>query len=271
MNRQRCPRCGALNGPESRWCTQCHLVLSENPSSPAPASEVTPEPADTSVVSRPLARTGPTPSLGSALLTSALRSPAPGAEPAGLRASGPDAAENALARARWTCEQCETENTYLHDECAACGVSLFDPLRDEVEVKDVPPAKVLAASLAPGGGFVVLGQVGQAAMRAMFTLWAFGLGFLVPSRLPTLRVLFLLVGLAGWAVSAHDALAFRDGRRSSMLLRPKVVMAAVGILMAVLLASLMTSAKPGQGPTTPLGPDETYTPGMFQDPPAPGG
>ena len=290
MTLERCPRCGARNAATSPWCGQCHAILkaeaggrepSGSPDAGRPSPEQPPggrpETPDSSAAGAP--RT-----LGAALLSTALGvTPVGSGAPPAIADPQPEPPRakpgaEALQRAEWTCAVCGSANPYADDVCAACGASLFAPLKEVTPLRDVPARRVLAASAAPGGGFFVLGLTGAGVLRLLLVAWSLGTGLalasLAPGRLIGVRLLFLAAGVAVWAASAWDAVATQRRDHGSVLLRGRVIMVAVAGLLVVLVFSMLSSTRPpspgdlGQDPPSappstrvgPFGPSPTPPP-----------
>lgn len=189
--------------------------------------------------------------LGAALLSSALGSATrPPPMEAAPGASSVDPGIEALGQAHWTCSACKAQNSYTHDACATCGTSLFAPLVEKQQLKEISEDKVLTFSLVPGGGFFALGLNGAGAVRLMLTAWALGLGLMVP--VAAVKVLFVVVGFGVWGVSAWDALVTSRGDRRSVLLGPKAMMGIVAGLLVLLVAGMVLAApRPSLTPGAP--------------------
>jgi hypothetical protein len=290
MNLERCPKCAALNAKTSKWCTQCLTRLDEAPA-PTPEPVVDPGPAQ-----GPPPTAGSLASLGGALASAALPGAAPTAAtaptaPPGIAAAvtsasgtanaartdpiagtstqAPADANAALAKARWTCTRCGEENTYNDENCAACGLSLFAPLvKRGPKAKEAPARSVLLGSLVPGGGFFVLGLAGSGVARLLMTMWALGIAVFLGTQgaLLALKILFVVAGLAVWAVSAVDALSAQRGDEGAVILKNRVIVITMGVLLAILFIGLVTTARaptnsPDKGPVVIPTPAGTFTPG----------
>jgi hypothetical protein len=277
VDEERCPHCGAHNAPRSRWCGQCLAVLERGGPDEGGVSqgarltgrdhlEAPPPPSQTSWAT-------PEGMLGAALVSTAL---APGgarqlggdlpppvmAAAASVKTAEPlgkaDPALEALHRARWTCVRCSSQSSYADESCAACGASLFAPLAEPKRTaRDMPSQTVLLASLLPGGGFFALGLPSLAVTRLLLSLWALGVGIVLPGRIMFVKVLYLVIGLGVWGASGWDALVTSRGDDASVILRAKVVMAVVGALLVLLLGGMVVSTPraspdgPGLGPGGP--------------------
>jgi hypothetical protein len=206
------------------------------------------------------ALTAPRPfSIGAALASSALNpspvlpvtaapsvaavSPMPVADTGRLAPDGGDQVE-ALRHAYWTCSRCAAENTYAQDACPTCGTSLFEPLAERRKaIKTVDEKSVILSAAVPGGGFFRLGLNGAGVARLLLVAWALGTALFLPGRVMALKILFLLAGLAVWAVSASDALATRRGATSGVILRNKAIVGVVVGLLLVLFIGMVAGTR----------------------------
>ncbi|HWL91618.1 MAG TPA: zinc ribbon domain-containing protein [Actinomycetota bacterium] len=176
MDELRCPSCGALVIADAEWCGQCFTSLKD-------ASD--PEPATTSVISRPAIE--------------------------GERREGG-------AGATWPCPTCGSQNPIELDECSVCGTSFAQLLRQDEPRPTVSPRDAFLWSLTfPGVGHAKAGRAADGIARGTLFVLAFGLALVIVlsgvSSAPIFGVVSLLLvsALTIYLGSAAEAYRIADG------------------------------------------------------------
>lgn len=210
-----CSYCGARNPAEAEWCGQCFSSLGINAATrPDGSDDSIRERVDlpeSAVPVRP-----PTPTDGEA-------------EPSSPRRT----------KARvWVCSVCETPNPLDAQHCAACGTSIFASFGAEDEEHiDVDPQRALLRSvLFPGLGhaYAQQGLLGSAVGGLTVMALGFG-GALVATGVGRFGWPLILLAIAIWVAAALDAFRLAEGQTDSLLLRPRVLTALVGLVMVVVI------------------------------------
>ena len=212
-----CSECGARNPAEVAWCGQCFASLAADDQPPqgqsAPAQST--EDGVSHAVAVETDETMPTGEAGST------------GEGAG-----------------WVCTMCETFNPLEAQQCAACGTSIYKSFgAEDDERPDADPQKALMRSIMfPGLGHTYAGQGLLGAALVGLTLMALGFGIaLVASGRIGLGWPLILLAIVIWVAAALDSVRIARGDTEGMVLRPRVVTALVGIVMAVLIIGALTA------------------------------
>lgn len=215
---ETCPTCGARNGPDAAWCTQCWTPLgAEEAPSPAP-----PPPPPTGL-------DGEADGAPDGLLPLPPPAPrSPALEDDGsarqLRAGGGRFRET-VEGLEWVCATCGEWNPIERITCSVCGAAFGRSLgAEEPPRPEVAPALLVGASLLlPGAGHWLLGLRGAAVLRALLgVVWgAGGLALLLQARGTGQSLLPAVPLLLGWAVvaagTANDAVVEGGGEGSIVL------------------------------------------------------
>ncbi len=247
-----CPSCGARNPDGARWCSLClHRFESargesgRTPSaragfSPGPTRQESPGAAFAATATRSSGIVLPVALIDGPDEQNSTSNPAPRPEqlgPAGLSSAPRAVSARAAAlgivltdygELAWSCRRCGTANSIDYLDCSVCGWSLFEPLKKQADpARPVTPdvRRVRAWGIVPGGGQWVLGRKGDAIARGALVVWLIGVGIALSNPLVKwAQLLFLMSGVAAWAVSARDAIksvaetgtgsADRDGLRN---------------------------------------------------------
>ena len=182
----RCPQCGARNGADAEWCTQCYARLTA-----ATAEEAAAAPSPPASPRSTAAAGG-----GSTL------------------ASGDGRFRQTEDGLEWRCATCEEWNPIERLSCAVCSTPFGTTPADDQQAArpDVPAALLVGGSLVlPGLGHWLLGLRGTAFLRGLLALvWGLGgLLLLLRARASGQSVIPAVPLLLGWAVvaagSANDA------------------------------------------------------------------
>jgi ribosomal protein L40E len=206
VDERRCRTCGALVADDATWCGQCYSPLTEEARAPEPAHAV--------------GTVG-----GSETPTAASE----GGEPF------------------WPCPTCRSRNPIAADVCTVCGTPFSQLFReDEAERPSVEPRDALAWSLVfPGLGHRKLGRPLDGLARGVLFGVAFlfailtGLGANNP-LLFAVFVLFLVVGLGVYALSAYEA--YRMAQGGAVLVGSRVLLWALVLVIFLAVALLAVSA-----------------------------
>ncbi len=267
----RCPECGARNGADAEWCTQCYTSLVPPPSEGESDLPGTPgSDAETATEAAPDAASAvpppppPPPQPGSegapdGLLP--LPPPPPGqraqddptgAQPRPLQAGGGRFRETDEGL-EWVCEVCQEWNPIERITCTVCATPFGRTLGAEAEPErpDVPAALLTVASLVlPGTGHWLLGMRGAAVLRALLGLvWGLGgLTLFLQARGSGQSFLPAIPLLLGWAVvaagSANDAVV-EGGGEGQLVLSGRVLLwltlAVVGGTFAAVLVGVLSA------------------------------
>jgi hypothetical protein len=139
----------------------------------------------------------------------------------------------------WVCSVCEVTNPLEVEECPACGTSIFRSFGAEVEEQvRVDPQKALLRSVVfPGLGhaYAKQGLLGSAIGGLVLMSLGFGVG-LVATGVGSFGWPLILLTIAVWVAAAFDAFRIASGQAmDSVLLRPRVVTALVGMVMVVVI------------------------------------
>ena len=241
----RCPQCGARNGRDAQWCTQCYASLaspvSEEP--PAAAAAVPPPPPPPPPGDEPdglLPLPPPPPETGAAR------------EPRTLQAGSGRFRETAEGL-EWSCDVCSTWNPIERVTCTVCAAPFGSSLGATAapDRPDVAPVLLGASSVVlPGAGHWLLGLRGAAVLRAVLGLvWGLGgLSLLLQARQSSQSVLPAVPLLLGWAVvaagSANDAVV-EGGGSGQLVLQGRTLLwlslVVVGGTFAAVLAGVLSA------------------------------
>jgi ribosomal protein L40E len=152
--------------------------------------------------------------------------------------------ESTEGEAVWVCSMCETSNPLEAQQCSACGTSIYTSFGAADEARrDVDPQKVLLRSiLFPGLGHTFAGQSLLGAAIVGLALMALGFGIaLVVTGVRGFGVPLVVLGIGIWIVAALDAVRIAAGDQDSLLLRPRVVTALVGLVLVMVIAAALTA------------------------------
>lgn len=211
----RCPQCGALNLPNAQWCGQClaRFVAPEPPAA-APAPETSARHATQTATAAP---------------------------PSEARRSGAFVVDD--QGVGWTCPRCEARVSLDEPACSVCGATLADVLRPSEPPRPErdPNNTALYSLFLPGAGHAYLGLWGQAAARALVSLWVMGVMAMTAAQTGwgVLPMLFGLMSVGLWGVTAHDA--YREARRESdsVLLKQRHFLFLVMAILALMMMALV--------------------------------
>ncbi len=137
----------------------------------------------------------------------------------------------------WTCKLCGHDNDLEALSCAVCGAAFAQtvaPPQQRVTSRD-PGTVTLISLFFPGAGHAYLGLWGQAVARGMTSLWVALMTLMLavqrgPGSMGAL--VFSVVSLGLWLVSAHDAYREATFDRRSVLLKDRWFMYLVlGLLL----------------------------------------
>ena len=209
-----CSQCGARNPAGIEWCGQCFAALRTDEDSEAESVSTD----DQAVVSAE-AETG-----GAA---------------DGMTVEVGEAGTPTESRAgTWVCTVCETSNPLEDQHCSACGTSIFTAFgaADEEPIEVDPQRALLRSVLFPGLGHALAGQGLLGSAIGGVTLMALGFGIaLAASDAGSYGWPLILLAVAIWVAAALDAFRIAGGETDSVLLRPRVVTALVGLVMIVVI------------------------------------
>mgnify|MGYP001813196994 CR=1 FL=1 len=145
---------------------------------------------------------------------------------------------------------CDATNPVSVDECRSCQTSIYDAFgATENEGPEIEPAVAARWALLPGGGHFKTGQsaLGLAVAGLLIATVAFGVAMISGSR-SAVGLVLLVFGVIAWGISIFDATRFAAGNEEAVLLRPRVVTSAMGLVfMLVIIAAVSIT---GEG-TTP--------------------
>lgn len=210
-----CSHCGARNPAEAEWCGQCFAHL-EDETDPG----LTP-------VAEPIS------ALTEAEIKTAVpEAPTPTTEEPAIEVEPPTEGK------RWVCTVCETPNALEDQNCSACGTSIFTAFGAEDEERsDADPQKALLRSaLFPGfgHGYAGHGVLGSAIGGLMLMALGFGIAMAVTGA-GRFGWPLILLAIAVWVVAAIDAVRIASGQAGTILLRPRVITALVGVVVIVVV------------------------------------
>ena len=241
-----CPACGAANPSGSEWCGQCFAGFAVASSPPRPAEPPTTRP----VQSHPGPVRSSAPPAGSkgpgGPPTPPTRSDFPGPASPTPPVEGPQADLGG----GWNCASCGTANPVSSDICRSCNTSIYETFgADENDRVEIDPTTAAVWGLLPGGGHFKVGQagLGLAVAGLLVTALVFGALMMGGNRSAVGIVLLLVSGVA-WAISIYDATRFAAHNEDAVLLRPKVITMAMGLVFAVVIVAAVSIT--GEG-TTP--------------------
>jgi hypothetical protein len=136
------------------------------------------------------------------------------------------------------------------DICSACNTSIYETFGAGEDSEPGIDARSAALwGLLPGGGHYKLGQagLGLAVTGLLVSALAFGILMLGGSR-RVFGIVLLLFCFIAWAISMYDATRFAAGNEEAVLLRPRVITSAMGLLFAAVIVAAVSIT--GEG-TTP--------------------
>lgn len=244
-DQQQCPACGARNAASADWCTQCFT-----PFGAAPAPPPAPSPPAPVAPTAPPASSHAPDAIGEVdELDIVQRQQADAAR--GLAARDGRFRE-VDGRVQWMCTTCIEWNSLDQVRCRVCGTPLAvtnaSTTATAEVTTDVPPPVLVGLSLvAPGSGHALVGQWGQAVMRALLALvWGGGgivlLRGALASDQPVLPALPLLVGWLAVAVGSANDVLVATGARGRMLLAGRTVLwLVVGVIGATMAAAMISA------------------------------
>lgn len=266
----RCPACGARNGADAEWCTQCYTSLVPPAPEGEPDASVIPDAADTPGTEAGTdPETGtppppPPPQPGSEAAPDGLL-PLPPPPPGEAAEDGPAGSEPRRLEAgggrfretegglEWVCDTCQEWNPIERITCTVCATPFGRTLGGEPEPErpDVPAAVLTVASLVlPGTGHWLLGMRGAAVLRALLGLvWGLGgLTLFLQARGSGQSFLPAIPLLLGWAVvaagSANDAVV-EGGGEGQLVLSGRVLLwltlGVVGGTFAAVLVGVLSA------------------------------
>lgn len=261
----RCPTCGARNGADAEWCTQCYtpLVPAASEGEGEDEGQEAGDGAATGVPPPPSpARPGsgaapdgllplPPPPPGEVAREAASDDPT-GSQPRGLEAGGGRFRETDEGL-EWVCDTCQEWNPIERITCTVCATPFGRTLGGEPEPErpDVSATVLTVASLVlPGTGHWLLGMRGAAVLRALLGLvWGLGgLTLFLRARGSGQSFLPAIPLLLGWAVvaagSANDAVV-EGGGTGQVVLTGRVLLwltlAVVGGTFATVLVGVLSA------------------------------
>ena len=167
----------------------------------------------------------------------------------GIAPSMPDA-RPLEAGPGWNCGSCGTSNPVSVDICSSCNTSIYETFgageEHELEV-DVRSAALWG--LLPGGGHFKVGQagLGLAVTGLLLSALVFGI-FLIGGSRRVFGIVLLLFCFVAWGVSIYDVTRFAAGDEDAVLLRPRVISSAMGLLFSAVIVAAVSIT--GEG-TTP--------------------
>lgn len=241
----RCPQCGARNGPDAEWCSQCYATFSSD----QPVHDPPPPPT-----ASPVAPGDVPPPPGEDPADGLLPLPPPppghdaGAPSEGELRSGSGKFRQGAQGLEWVCGTCGEWNPIERVSCTVCQSPFGSSLGAEEPPPrpDVAPAVLAAASLVvPGAGHWLLGLRGAAALRALLGLvWGLGgLTLLLRAQDSGQSVLPAIPLLLGWAVvaagSANDAVVEGGGDGSIVLGGRTMLWLTLGVVGGTFAAVLV--------------------------------
>lgn len=246
----RCPTCGARNGADAEWCTQCYTPLvpavsegegDEAAAAPPPPARPGPDAAPDGLLPLPPPPPGEVAGDGTA-----------GSKPRRLQAGGGRFRETDEGL-EWACGTCQEWNPIERITCTVCGTPFGRTLGagPQPERPDVPAAVLTVASLVlPGTGHWLLGMRGAAVLRALLGLvWGLGgLTLFMQARGSGQSFLPAIPLLLGWAVvaagSANDAVV-EGGGEGQLVLSGRVLLwltlGVVGGTFAAVLVGVLSA------------------------------
>lgn len=150
----------------------------------------------------------------------------------------------------WTCRSCGTSNPVAEDVCSACNTSIYETFGAGEEAEaGVDPRTAALWGLLPGGGHFKVGEagLGLAVAGLLLSALVFGILMLGGSR-RVVGIVLLGVFVVAWAISIYDATRFAAGNDDAVLLRPRVVTSAMGLLFAVIIVAAVSLTGEGTRP-----------------------
>ncbi len=263
----RCPSCGGLNPEKADWCGQCLRRFTPppapEPATPGPGAAEGLAPVDPGVSSEVVSE----PDAASLYLVEALPTAAdaaPKPHGSGARVSAPPGVETTRGPftvsergVTWTCATCGSVNPMETEICSACGSTLHRTLSpdDGGPRKQRDPRLTAMVSLAyPGVGHAYLGMWGQAIARVTIATWMLAAviaGLSVEAAgARVLAVVFVLIAVGMWGVSAHDAFREAQNQQRLTILKGRAFLYLVVGLLALLFLQLFLGAQAGTDAVT---------------------
>lgn len=232
---RHCEGCGARNPADAAWCSQCYATFqTAPPSSPTLTTDPTPT-------------TDPTLEPGG--------SPAPAASPDAAAPPTPagDGADRAVTArdvreregiVEWRCRGCDAWSGLLETACHVCGRAregFGDTAAGDAARRQVDPTVVLVAgSLLPGAGHLLVGRVGPGLARVLLAvLWlAGGVALLRGGAGAVLPGAVLVLGaVVLWATSVLDTRVVAAGRGTELLTARRLGLLVITVTVLVLLGA----------------------------------
>ena len=167
----------------------------------------------------------------------------------GIAPSMPDAPARE-AGPGWTCGSCGTSNPVSSDICSACNTSIYETFGAGEDFELEVDARTAALwGLLPGGGHFKVGQagLGLAVTGLLLSSLVFGI-FLIGGSRRVFGIVLLLFCFIAWGVSIYDVTRFAAGNEDAVLLRPRVITSAMGLLFGAVIVAAVSIT--GEG-TTP--------------------
>lgn len=240
-----CPACGAANPAGSEWCGQCYASFTAASS---------PSVSDTSRSTQPAqpqpGRARPAPPIGAP--RGPLGPPAPPARPD--RPPGvplpPPGTTTGIVTDGWTCKVCGAVNLVSVDSCRSCQTSIYETFgAGEDDRSEVEPSRAALWGLLPGGGHFKVGEsaLGLAVAGLLLASLAFGILMIGGNRRPVGIVLVVFTVIA-WGISIHDATRLAAGNEDAVLLRPRVVTSAMGLIFMLVIVAAVSITSEGTTP-----------------------
>ena len=251
---EQCPACGAANPVGSEWCGQCYAAFggASSPSKPDQHDETARGDAPATAypvhsLRGPTARGGP-PSTPRGPLGPP--TPARSQDRPGTGAPIPSLAPSSESVEGWVCKTCGAGNPVAVDECRACRTSIYDAFgASDTGGIAIEPSTAALWGLLPGGGHFKTGQsaLGLAVAGLLVATVAFGVAILNGNRRAVGFVL-LGFGLVAWGISIFDATRFATGNEEAVLLRPRVVTSAMGLVFMLVIVAAVSITGEGSTP-----------------------
>jgi hypothetical protein len=214
---RRCPDCGARNASGAEWCGQCLRPFTHTPDAAGAVRRGPERPAQAGA-------------------SAALPDP---------EASSPFEVDGGVVT--WTCRICDARNPLDAPACCVCGAELAALLRPPPRrgPQRDPATTALLSLFMPGAGHAYVGLWGQAAARAVTSIWVISVALmfaLAQGPAAPIPLLFEALAFGLWTIAAHDAYREAAGDGGSVFLRGRTFMFVFLGLVALSVVAVFVSA-----------------------------
>jgi ribosomal protein L40E len=223
-----CPRCGAHNTADARWCTQCYAVFDSTPHAVAERAGVA-GPTESAIGEEPTDPDG--------------ASDLPPTEPENASDLPRRYVRERDGSVEWRCERCEAWSPLTAETCEACGATRpgMEPHGSPRHAEPAPRVgAVAAAAVVPGAGHVLLHRTAAGLARMLvFGLWVTaGMRWLVGGS-PAARVpgmVLVLGSLLLWMATLVDTVGLTSPQEREPLGSRGLLWLVVGVTILLALA-----------------------------------